>query len=178
MSGDQWVAGRGRLWGNSNDWQEEVESVSSLRWYRMAKDDGRSAERYVKSMQGQEGVRLRFRLRTGSAGLGHDKRRCGLWDDNRYVLCGSGEEEDVDHFLVACDEFDWERQVLLAEVGGVEGAKKWMEEFQWVNDKGKVAMLLGKGVEGVDGCVMEKVDDCVDPWNLDCKLNLSHKLQS
>ena len=36
------------------------ESKISLRWYRLAKDDG--TERYVRSLQGYEGVRLKFRL--------------------------------------------------------------------------------------------------------------------
>lgn len=32
---------------NSNDWSEEVESVNSLRWYRMAKDDGIDMQRGI-----------------------------------------------------------------------------------------------------------------------------------
>jgi len=62
---------------------------------------------------GQEGVRLRFRLRTGSAGLFEDKKWCRMCDDERCVLCNSGEVEDVEHLLVRCEGFRWERQVLF-----------------------------------------------------------------
>ena len=42
-------------------------------------------ERYVRSVQGQESVRLLFRQRTGSAGLLEDKKRCRKVSDER--LC-------------------------------------------------------------------------------------------
>ena len=41
---------------------------STLKWCRLA-NDGTGVERYVRSVQGQESVRLLFTLRTGSAGL-------------------------------------------------------------------------------------------------------------
>ena len=48
------------------NWCEEVEGESSLRWYRTAKEEF-EAERYIDSSLGQEAVRCRFRLQTGSA---------------------------------------------------------------------------------------------------------------
>ncbi len=54
-------------------------------------------------MQGQEVVRLLFRLRTSSAGLLEEKKRCEMIIDERCVMCESGEEEDVEHLLVTCE---------------------------------------------------------------------------
>ena len=50
-------------------------------------------------MLGQEGVRLLFRLRTGSAGLLKDKKRCKIIIDERCVMCEGGTGEDVEHFF-------------------------------------------------------------------------------
>ena len=68
--------------GNEKDWEEEVYTKSTLKWYRLAKD-GTMVERYVRSVQGQENVRLLFRLRTSSAGLLEDKKRCRIFSDER-----------------------------------------------------------------------------------------------
>ena len=51
---------------NCRDWMEE--GKSSLKWYRMLKDEA-GQEEYTRSLVGQEGVRLWFRLRTGLPGL-------------------------------------------------------------------------------------------------------------
>ena len=66
---------------------------------------------------GHEELRLWFQLRTGSAGLLEDKKRCGMCTDDRCVLRDSGEVEDVKHFLVRCEEFSWERWRLLERIG-------------------------------------------------------------
>ena len=69
---------------NEKDWEEEVYMKSTLKWFRLAKDDT-GVKEYVRSVQGQESVRLLFRLRTGSAGLSGDKKRCRIeW----LVMCG------------------------------------------------------------------------------------------
>ena len=39
----------------------------------------------MRSVQGQESVRLLFRLRTGSAGLLEDKKSCRMISDEREV---------------------------------------------------------------------------------------------
>ena len=52
-------------------------------------------ERYLRSVQGQEVVRLLFRLKTGSGGLLEDKKRCKMIIDERCVMCESGAGEDV-----------------------------------------------------------------------------------
>ena len=140
------------------NWCEEVEGKSSLRWYRTAKEEF-EAERYIDSSLGQEAVRCRFRLRTGSAGLFEDKKRCRMTEDERCILCGSGEVEDVEHFLVRCNEFQGEREELLERVGEVEGADVWVEAFCRAGDEQRTAMMLGKQVEGLDAVVVERVDD-------------------
>ena len=58
---------------NEEGWVEEVSSKSTLMWYKLAKN-GAGVKRYLRSMQGQEVVRLLFRLRPGSAGLLEDKK--------------------------------------------------------------------------------------------------------
>ena len=40
---------------NLCNWEEEVESKSSLCWYRLSKNDG--TEKYIRSLQGYGGVR-------------------------------------------------------------------------------------------------------------------------
>ena len=44
-------------------------------------------ETYIRSSQGQEAIRCRFRMRSGTAGLFADKKRCGLCEDDRCVMC-------------------------------------------------------------------------------------------
>ena len=53
----------------------------------------------MRSVHGKESVRLLFRLRTGSAGLLEDKKRCRKVSDERCVMCDSGAREDMAHFL-------------------------------------------------------------------------------
>ena len=43
-----------------------------------------------------------------------------------YCVACSGEVEDVEHFLVRCNEFQGEREELLERVGEVEGADVWV----------------------------------------------------
>ena len=43
-------------------------------------------ESYLIFVQGQEDVRLLFRLRTSSAGLLEDKKRCEMITDERCVM--------------------------------------------------------------------------------------------
>ena len=88
---------------NICDWEAEVEGESSLRWYRLAKDDGTQRYTHSSLQQGYEGVSLMFRLQSGLAG--QDKRKCRMCSDGWYVMCDSGEVEDVDHFLIDCKEF-------------------------------------------------------------------------
>ena len=53
---------------------------------------------YLRSVQGQEVVRLLFRLRTGSAELLEEKKkRCRIIIDARSVMCESSVGEDVEH---------------------------------------------------------------------------------
>ena len=130
-----------------------------INWYRLAKDNT-GVERYVRSVQGQESVRLLFRLRTGSARLLEDKKRFRMVSDERRVICDSGVGEDVAHFLVSCGEFEGDRLVLLDDQNC--GARE--DEFWRVDEKGKVALLLEKEVEGIYNRVMEDVQECILYW--------------
>ena len=42
-----------------------------------------------------------------SAGLLEDKNRYRMCGDGRCVLCNSDEGEDVEHFVLECEEFMW-----------------------------------------------------------------------
>ena len=55
-------------------------------------------------------MRLLFRLRTGSAGLLEDKKRCRMVSDKKCEMCDSGVGVDVAHFLVVWEnlrEVSW-----------------------------------------------------------------------
>ena len=58
-------------------WQEEVKEKSSLKWYRLAKEDF-GQERCLNEFGSKGEMRLRFRLRTVSAGLLGDMERFGM----------------------------------------------------------------------------------------------------
>ena len=74
---DTTLLGIGLQGKNEKDWEDEVYMKSTLKWYRLAKDNT-VVERYMRSVQGQESVRLLFKLRTGSAGLLEGKERCRM----------------------------------------------------------------------------------------------------
>ena len=44
------------------------------------------------------------------------------------------------------------------------GGRQWLDKFWRVDEEGKVALLLGKGVEGICNRVMEEVGGCVLYW--------------
>ena len=105
-------------------------------------------------------MRCWFRMRSGTAGLFADKKRCGLCGEDRCVLCDRDEVEDVLCFLVLCDEFEWERQKLL-RIGDIEGSDMWLEKFTEVDIVGKMAMLLGRRVVGLDRMAAEKFENLI-----------------
>ena len=78
---------------------------------------------------------LRFRLRTGSAGLFEDKWRCRMCIDGRYVLCNRGEVEDVGHFVLSCGEFTAERRKLVRKIRSLVGAERSGEEYDRGNER-------------------------------------------
>ena len=43
----------------------------------------------------------------------------------------------------------------------IVGVREWLDEFWRVDEKGKVELLLGKGVEGICNRVMEDVGECI-----------------
>ena len=67
-----------------------------------------------------------------------------MCSDDRYVMCDSGEVEGVGHFLIGCTEFGKGWKALLEELGGVEEAGEWLEEFLrgWAPREGDI--VVGK----------------------------------
>ena len=62
-----------------------------------------------------------------------------------------------------CDEFEWERQKLLKRIGDIviEGSDMWLEEFTEEEHVGKMAMLLGRMVVGMDRMAAVKIDNVI-----------------
>ena len=67
-------------------------------------------------------MRLLFRLRTGSAGLLKDMKRCKMIIAAGCLMYESDTGEDVDHLLVTCGEFERDQWVLVDEVSRIVGA--------------------------------------------------------
>ena len=65
------------------------------------------------------------------------------------------------HFLVLCNEFEWERQKLLKRIGDTEGSDMWLEEFTEEDHVGKMAMLLGRRVVGMDRMAAVKIANVI-----------------
>lgn len=141
------------------DLWDHVEDKSSLKWYKWVKE-GLEVEEYLRLFESYD-VRLRFRLRCGAAGLLEDKRKCRLCEDSRCVLCDDDQVEDLVHFLVVCAEFNEGRRVLVEEVKAIEGAEEWVEEFRSGDEVGKMLLMLGRRMEGLDEEVSNRVDICV-----------------
>ena len=71
------------------------------------------------------------RLRSGSAGLFEDKKRCRMVEEDRCVLCNRGKVEDViKHFVLECEEFDQDRCRLLERIKGIVGAEEWVKGYE------------------------------------------------
>jgi len=64
--------------------------------------------------------------------------------------------KDVLHFLVLCDEFEWERQKLLKRIGDIEGSDMWLEEFTEEDE-----MLFGRRVVGMDRVAAVKIENVI-----------------
>ena len=56
-------------------------------------------------------------------GLFEDKKRCGMVEEDRCVLCNGWKVEDVKHFVLECEEFDQDRCRLLERIKGIVGAE-------------------------------------------------------
>ena len=144
---------------NWEDWQEEVDRKSSLKWYKKVKEEY-GPEKYVGSWEGHVAVRLKFRLRSGSAGLFEDKKRCGMVEEDRCVLCNGGKVEDVKHFVLECEEFDQDRCRLLERIKGIVGAEEWVKGYEEGDNDSRVSLLLGRRVD-VNREVMDDIDRCI-----------------
>ena len=67
------------------------------------------------------------------------------------------------HFLVGCEELERDGLALLDDVCRIAGPESsWM--YFGVEEEGMVALLLGKGVEGICNKVMEDVVECILHW--------------
>ena len=68
------------------------------------------------------------------------------------------------HFLVVCGKFERDGLVLSDNVCRIVGAREWLDEFWRVNEEGKIALLLGNGVEGICNRVMANVGKYLLYW--------------
>ena len=50
---------------------------------------------------------------------------------------------------------------MLDELGRLEGAEGWLEEFGRGDSEKRVALLLGKSVEDMDDSIMDKIEERV-----------------
>ena len=55
------------------------------------------------------------------------------------MLCASNEVEDVGHFVAECEESMWRRRQLVRKIGRMEGAERWVEEYERADKQVKVA---------------------------------------
>ena len=62
--------------------------------------------------------------------------------EERCVLCGNGEVEDVEHFLTMSEELQWEREKLFELSGEVEGVCDWMEAFHRAGKEERPGLLV------------------------------------
>ena len=124
------------------DWRSEVKGKVTLGWYQRVKES-LEAEKYLGYLNGY-GVRVRFRLRTGSGGLMEDLKRCRRKSDARCVLCDEG-VVGISWWSVGNG-----RERLMEMVGGIEGAESWIKEWRRVGEERKMLLLLGKKVVGVE----------------------------
>ena len=67
-------------------------------------------------------MKLRFQLRSNSAELFADKKICGMVEEDDSVVYDGGEVEDV-HFILECEEFEWDRWELLDRVRRIVGSE-------------------------------------------------------
>ena len=93
---------------NVKDCSEEVSSKSALKqivdkeWCR----DGEVFKVCTGSGSCKAAVQTEDRL-----SWVEDKKTCKMIIDERCVMCESDAEEDVEHLLVMCGEFEWDRWV-------------------------------------------------------------------
>ena len=59
-----------------------------------------------------------------------------------------------------CDEFEWERQKLLKRIGDNEGSDMLLE-FTEEDHVGKMAMLLGRRVVGMDRMATGMIENVI-----------------
>ena len=73
------------------------------------------------------------------------------------MLCDRYREkvEDFLHFLVLCEECEWEGQELLKRIGDIYGLDVWLEELTWEDNVRKMAVMLGRRVVCSDRMVAE-----------------------
>ena len=68
---------------------------------------------------------------------------------------------NVGHFVAECEEFMWRRRQLVRKTGRMEGAERWVEEYERGEREVKVALLLGKRLKDTNEHVMDRIDGCL-----------------
>ena len=106
-----------RIEKNGQDkWREGINRKTTLQWY--SRKDKPEA---VTWHTGDWGSRLLFKARTGTLEVNGKSRDGG----SQLCDCGSGDTETVEHLLVACRNYDRERERLVRAVVTVIGEEEW-----------------------------------------------------
>ena len=75
-------------------------------------------------------------------------RREGKEWSERWCRCCGWEVEDERHFMLACEEFDGEREDMMANLDDLNGMDGKTKERAEGGDYRMMDMLIGRGIEG------------------------------
>ena len=90
-----------------------VEEMSSLKYFRHVKIDTYCSEYLLKSETNFKSAQLKFKLRTGTAGIGEDLTRQNRGPGNCHYC---GEFESLKHLLFHCPAYNNERQLMYSTI--------------------------------------------------------------
>ena len=114
------------------EWRNGVEGKSTLRWYRGKERIGRE-----DWYQGDWASKLLFKARSGTLEVNARNRDK---NEQQCRLCGEV-KETVEHFIIECDTYRTQRQLLDRQVAEILGREEW-EERKELEDRG-IRTVLG-----------------------------------
>lgn len=76
--------------------------------------------------RGDWGSKLLFKARSGTLEVKGSSRD----EQDQYCSLCIGEEETIEHLIVACDRYEEERQGLLASVVEIIGEEEWHSRLE------------------------------------------------
>ena len=136
------------------EWLRGVREKVTLVWYR-----GKDQPRYERLYDGSFGGELLFKARTKSLEV---NSRVYRWENDGSklcIMCRVGEDETVEHLMLECERYEYERQRMLETVVEEIGVDRWNEvKERSVNDQMKYLLGLSgewKSESGVGECVKD-----------------------